>query len=198
MQRFGFAAALLVLSAGMCVAQQAASPAKQMYTPTPSFDLSSMDTTADPCSDFYKFTCGKFAANHPIPADQGANDGFYNLYNVNTQELSGILEKAAAGGAGRTANEQKIGDYYHACMDVAAINAKGLEPLAPMLKKIDGMTLSGLARLVGELQREGVDVLFGYGEQQDFKDASKQIASIDQGGMGDAGEGLLPAVGREG
>src|ERR1700735_92405 len=130
MQRFGFAAALVVLSAGVCVAQQAGSPGQEVYTPTPSCDLSSMDTPANPCQDFYKYSCGHFSANHPIPADQGANDGFYNLYNVNTQELSGILEKAATGGAGRTANEQKIGDYYHACMDVAAINAKGLEPLA--------------------------------------------------------------------
>ena len=41
-----------------------------------------------------------------------------------------------------------------------------------------------LAALLGELQRYGVDVFFGYGEQQDFKDASKQIAEIDQGGLG--------------
>jgi len=34
------------------------------------------------------------------------------------------------------------------------------------------------------LQRNSIDVFFGYGEQQDFKDASKQIAFIGQGGLG--------------
>ena len=42
----------------------------------------------------------------------------------------------AAGGAGRTPNEQKIGDSYAACMDVDAINQKGLKPLQPELDRI--------------------------------------------------------------
>ncbi len=112
-------------------------------------------------------------------------DQFYALYNVNTQSLNGILNKAAAGGAGRSPDEQKIGDYYKACMDTDAINAKGLTPLEPLLKEIDAVKdKSQLWALVGKLQRIGVNVFFGYGEQQDFKDASKQIAVVSQGGLG--------------
>jgi endothelin-converting enzyme/putative endopeptidase len=155
-----------------------------VYTPTPSFDLSSIDPAVDPCNDFYKFACGHYAANHPIPADQPGTDGFYNLFNVNTQELRGILDHAAAAGADRTPNEQKIGDYYHACMDTAAINAAGLSPLKPLLSEIANMNKLEIASVTGKLQRIGVSVLFSYGEQQDFKDASKQIAVVDQGGLG--------------
>ncbi len=143
-----------------------------------------MDPAADPCDDFYKFACGNYAAKHPIPADQSGTGGFYNLANVNTQELSGLLEKAAAGGAARTPNEQKIGDYYHACMDTDAIEKQGLAPIAALLKQIDSMGLFQLASVTGRLQRMGVNVLFSYGEQQDLKDASKQIAVVDQGGLG--------------
>ena len=136
----------------------------------------------------YKFACGRFEANHPIPADQPGVDPFYVLYNVDTQELSGILQKAAAGGASRSPDEQKIGDYYKACMDTDAIEAKGLTPLQPLLDKIDAVTGGTgklkLAALLGELQRYGVDAFFGYGEQQDLKDATKQIATIGQGGLG--------------
>lgn len=186
----GLKIAIVVLAASaatVAMGQKAAVPAekpREIYLPTPSFDLSSIETAADPCKDFYKFACGHFAANHPIPPDQGATDSFYQLFNVNTQQLSGILEKAQATVGTRTANEQKIGDYYHACMDTGTIEAKGLTPIAAYLKEIDTMSLAQLTTLAGELQRVGVNVLFGYGEQQDFKDASKQIAALDQGGMG--------------
>jgi putative endopeptidase len=159
--------------------------APEVYLPIPGFDTTSIDASVDPCNDFYKFACGKFAGNHPIPADQSEVDQFYALYNVNTQSLRGILEKAAQGGAARSADAQKIGDYYKACMDTDAIDAKGLAPLKPMLDEIDGLkSKTQMAGLIGNLQRVGVDALFSYGEQQDFKDATKQIASIGQGGLG--------------
>jgi endothelin-converting enzyme/putative endopeptidase len=183
-------AAVTLLIATAAVAQTNAAPDKSatpaaVYKPIPGFDASSLDTSVDPCSDFYKFACGRFATNHPIPSDQPEVDQFYALYNVNTQSLNGILAKAAAGGTGRTPNEQKIGDYYKSCMDADVIEAKGVEPLQPLLDKINNLqSLNEIAPLIGELQRYGIDVFFGYGEQQDFKDASKQIAFIDQGGLG--------------
>ena len=183
--------AMVVLASGTALAQKpvvanaANNKPAEIYKPIPGFDLSSIDTSIDPCNDFYKFACGKFAGNHPIPGDQPEVDQFYALYNVNTQSLNGILAKASAGGEGRTANEQKIGDYYKSCMDTDAIEAKGMAPLKPWLDEIDAVrSTRDLPTLVGKLQRNGIDVFFGYGEQQDFKDASKQIAFVDQAGLG--------------
>jgi putative endopeptidase len=158
---------------------------EEVYLPIPGFDTTSLDKTADPCNDFYRFACGRFAANHPIPSDQPEVDQFYALYNVNTQSLNGILKKAAAGGADRSSDEQKIGDYYKACMNTDAIESKGLAPLQPLLDAIDSVSdKNQLPELVGRLQRISVNVFFGYGEQQDFKDATKQIAVAIQGGLG--------------
>jgi putative endopeptidase len=188
----GFAAAVALVTAGTwctAVAQTKIvagndKPA-EVYVPIPGFDATSLDTSVDPCNDFYKFACGKFVANHPIPADQPGVDQFYALYNVNTQALNGILNKAAIGGAGRSPDEQKIGDFFKACMDTDAIDAKGLTPIEPLLKEIDGLkSKEQLAPLTGKLQRIGVNVFFGYGEQQDFKEATKQIAIASQGGLG--------------
>ena len=131
--------ALLAAGQGDSVKTAQNTPA-QVYVPIPGFDLTSLDKTADPCNDFYKFACGKFAANHPIPADQPEVDQFYALFNVNTQSLQGILDKAAIGGTGRSADEQKIGDYYQACMDTDAIEKNGLEPLKPLLDQIDALS----------------------------------------------------------
>jgi putative endopeptidase len=191
-RRIGVVMAVALVAAGAwcaAVGQQAkmvdASKPHEVYTPIPGFDTTSIDKSVDPCNDFYKFACGKFEANHPIPADQPGVDQFYALYNVNTQSLNKILNQAAAGGAGRSPDEQKIGDYYKACMDTDAIDAKGLTPLEPLLKEIDAVTSRDqFPALIGKLQRIGVNAFFGYGEQQDFKDASKQIAVVIQGGLG--------------
>ena len=71
-------------------------------------------------------------------------DQFYALYNLNTQSLRTILEKASTGGAGRTAEEQKIGDYYKACMDTDLIEKKGLAPVKPLLDQIDALLAARL------------------------------------------------------
>ena len=105
------------------------SPPQTHYVPSPAFDLSSINTGADPCNDFYKFACGNFATNHPIPADQSHVDQFYVLSNVNTQELSGILQKFAVPSPDRTPNEQKIGDFYAACMNTPLIEKQDLAPI---------------------------------------------------------------------
>jgi predicted metalloendopeptidase len=171
----------------VCLAQSpapAAEPPQTHYLPAPAFDTASIDTQADPCNDFYKFACGNFAANHPIPADQTDVDQFYLLYNVNTQELNGILQKFAAPSSDRTPNEQKIGDYYAACMNTALIEKQDLHPIQPLLDEIDHVSKSGLPYFTGELQRIGVNAFFGFGELQDFKDSTKQVAVVDQGGLG--------------
>jgi predicted metalloendopeptidase len=159
-------------------------PPETHYLPAPVFDIPAMDAKADPCSDFYKFACGNYNAINPIPADQAGVNQFETLYNVDTQELNGILKKYAAPDPTRTPNQQKIGDYYAACMNTDLINQKGLTPVQPLLDAIDHVSKPGLPYLTGELQRYGVGVFFGYGEQQDFKDSSKQIATVSQGGLG--------------
>jgi putative endopeptidase len=178
--------ALLAQNASTPGASPAAANAAPVthYVPAPAFDLSAINKAADPCTDFYKFACGNFAANHPIPADQSEVDQFFLLYNVNTQSLNGILTKFSDPSNQKTPNQQKIGDYYAACMNTDLINQKGLAPIQPIFDQIDKVSKHGIAYLAGELQRDGVDVFFGYGEMQDFKDSSKQIAAADQGGLG--------------
>ena len=144
-RRSAFAPTLLAAAlAGCCVllappvsraqaAAPATAPSPAPEKPLPGLDLSSIDTSADPCTDMYKFSCGKFNANHPIPSDLPGVDPFYVLFNVDTQQLNGILEKAQAGGTSRTPDEQKIGDYFKACMATPAIEANGLKSIQPML-----------------------------------------------------------------
>src|ERR1700760_1568856 len=104
------AATLLCLVPVSLCGQETAQPLPSMPY-SPSLDLTSLDRSVDPCVDFYKFTCGGWMKNNPIPADQPRWDVYAKLANNNQQFLWGILQQDAKA-SNRTANQQKIGDYF--------------------------------------------------------------------------------------
>jgi len=151
----------------------------------PGLDKRFIDTTADPCQDFFQYACGNFTKLYPIPNDRSAYGTGAMLVEHNERVLHSILDKAAAGGANRTPNEQKIGDAYASCLNVEAINQAGLKPLQAELDRINALkSKDELPALLAHFQLIGVNAFLSFGEQQDFKDARKQIAVVDQGGLG--------------
>jgi endothelin-converting enzyme/putative endopeptidase len=155
---------------------------------TPSLDLTAMDRTADPCVDFFQFACGGWVVHNPIPPDQSSWSAYGKMQDENRTLLRALLEQAGKGGASRTPNQQKIGDYYSACIDEATIDARGASPLGPQLAAIaDIKSVSDMARVVAlshaRMLARG-SVLFGVGAEQDAKDSSETIAAVDQAGLG--------------
>src|SRR3954469_282018 len=155
---------------------------------TPSLDVAAMDNSADPCADFYQYTCGGWMKANPIPADQASWSVYGKLGNDNAQFLWGILEEAAKA-RDRTPAQQKIGDFFGACMDTAAIDQRGLQPMQPELQTIDAMkSTADLATVLPALQLSsyagGAGMLFGFSSDQDFGDAAQVIAFVTAGGLG--------------
>ena len=153
--------------------------------PDSGLNLQDLDKTANPCVDFYQYACGGWMATHPIPADRPMWGSFVELQQRNQEILRGILEKYEADNPKRTPVEQKIGDFYYACMDEKAIDAKGYDPIKPALARIDA--LKEKHELQGELvrlQSHGVAVWFAFGSSPDPKNSTMSIADADQGGLG--------------
>ncbi|HKB79206.1 MAG TPA: M13 family metallopeptidase N-terminal domain-containing protein, partial [Thermoanaerobaculia bacterium] len=174
----------------MVTPQEVQKPAEHPLTAlpyTPSLDLASMDRTADPCADFYQYVCGGWMKNNPIPPDQASWSVYGKLAEENGEFLWGILEDAAKPTPARTAVQQKIGDYFEACMDEAGIESRGAAPLQPLLHEIASLkSKSDLAHfLATEHPRTyGSGFLFGFGSDQDFGDATQVIAFAHAGGLG--------------
>ncbi|MGA9979897.1 MAG: M13 family metallopeptidase [Candidatus Sulfotelmatobacter sp.] len=163
---------------------QSGSAQSSATKPAPGFSLDNIDKSIDPCVDFYQYACGNWIKNSEIPADQAQWVSFVELNERNKNIERGILEKAAAGGAGRDAIDQKIGDLYGSCMDEKAVEAKGMAPLKPELDRIAAVQDKGaLIDELAHLDLVGSGSLFSFYSSPDLHNADQVIAYIDQGGL---------------
>jgi len=154
---------------------------------TPSLDIPSMDKTADPCADFYQYSCGGWMKNNPIPADQAAWSVYGKLHQDNLRFLWGILQDLSTKTAGRTPNQQKIGDFFGACMNEPQVEKLGASPLKPSLDEIAALqSKQQLAALLGRehLSNATRGLLFEFGSDQDFANSNDVIAFATAGGLG--------------
>jgi endothelin-converting enzyme/putative endopeptidase len=173
-----------------CGPKPSPEPAKSSAIDKPAERLAGLDPrlidrTADPCTDFFQYACGNFAKLYPIPSDRSSFGTGSMLAEYVSHALRELIERAAQPVAGRSPGEQKIGDAYASCMDEAGIEQRGAAPLGPELERIAKLeSKDQLPELLAHYQLINVGAFFGFGEQQDFKDARKQIAVVFQNGLG--------------
>ena len=153
---------------------------------SPSLDLTSMDRTANPCVDFYRYSCGGWLKKNPIPPDQASWSVYGKLYEDNQRFLWGILEDAAKPNPARSPVEREIGDFFAACMDEPAAEKAGAAPLREELEAIRALkSVEGFPELLArEHLTMNFGMLFRFSSDQDFADSSREIPEAAAGGLG--------------
>ena len=150
------------------------------------FDLANLDKNAAACTDFFQYVNGGWLVANPIPPAYPSWGVANVLSEKNRDVLHDILEASAKNTrAKKGSNEQKVGDYYAACMDEAKVEAAGLTPLQAELGRIAKVDdQKALQNEVAHLHSMGVGVLFNSGSTQDYKNSAEVTAVISQGGLG--------------
>jgi endothelin-converting enzyme/putative endopeptidase len=148
-------------------------------------EVGDLDRKAEPCDDFYQFANGTWRAENPIPASMPRWSRRWQAGENAKDRLHEILEAAAADrSAGRGSPDQVIGDYYAACMDEAAVNARGIEPIRPWFGRIDAVRdVAGLQQVLFDLHDILVTAPFGLGSQPDPHKPSWVLADVGASGL---------------
>jgi len=172
--------ALALVLGGAAVALTAAKPELGTF----GFDTTGMDKTVAPGEDFFEYANGTWAKNTAIPADK-ARFGAFDVLADRSRDRSRAIIEAAAKGSSTDPDAQRVGAYYTAYMDEAALEAKGTAPLKPMFDSIAAIkTRTDLAQTMGALAQKGISIPFGVGVQQDPKAPDRYMVGMRQGGIG--------------
>jgi putative endopeptidase len=146
-------------------------------------DLTTHDTTVKPGDDFFGYANGHWLDTHEIPADR-ARWGWFDALDEDAQRKVHELIEALPGDASAGSAEKKVGDFYRAYMDTAAINRAGLAPAHAALDAISAArTHRDIAALMGrpDLQLKSPLQL---AIRADEKNPNRYIVSLSQSGLG--------------
>jgi putative endopeptidase len=163
-----------------------ASPLLAQAPAVPAFNPADIDSTCKPCDNFYRFANDGWKKRTPIPAAFSAWGSFDELTQRNYESVRGILESAAREASTTSDGERRrLGRFYASCMDSAAVEASGAQPIRDDLARIDGISSPAqLREALVRLHRAGSGVLFGSGSTQDARDSRRVIFAVRQGGLG--------------
>lgn len=175
---------LLTLTCGAIADERG--PLKE-FPYTPGLDPAAMDRETDPCEDFFQYSCGGWLKNNPIPPDRSSWEVYSKLAEDNLRYLWGLLSEASRVTEDRSSEQAQLGDYFAACMNIAAIDKRGLAPAASTLEAIRRLrSRKELPDLLARLHdgRGNGAVLFGYSAWQDFESSDRYIGTFFSGGLG--------------
>ena len=183
----------LLRASALALALTAAAPAAAQAV-IPGLDAAGMDRSVRPGDDFYRYANGTWERQTAIPADRGGINGFAVTARRAEEQLAELVRAAAAARAPVGSDLRRIGDFYTAFRDTAAIAGRGMAPLRPLLARIEAISdRTALARFIGETLRADVDVInegdlftdnvFGLWVDQDFNQPTRNSAALLQGGL---------------
>lgn len=102
----------------------------------------SMDTTQDPCNDFYEYVCGGWKKKNPIPSSSSSFSTFTKLHGKVEKLLKKILEKGISNITGATDAMMKMpSQIFDSCMDLKSIDEIADKPLKALIKKMGSWSL---------------------------------------------------------
>ena len=172
----------LVLVAALTACSQKSVSSEQKVV---AFDTGFIDSTVNPCQNFYQYAIGGWRANNPVPETESRWMAFNILNEENRQKLLKIVDVVRqSSSAEKGTDEQMIRDFYNAAMDTAAIDAAGVSGIECILVSIEAAsTKEELVALFGKLAPKGVSTPVGLYIGANSKNSKMNTVYASQSGL---------------
>ncbi|KOC67822.1 Endothelin-converting enzyme 1 [Habropoda laboriosa] len=147
----------------------------------------SMDTSVDPCDDFYKYACGKWPDEHPIPDKSLTNSWFEERRDRVYRKIRKLLrDNSTSNNAPWAVLQAKI--LYNSCMAEQAVDEIGLTPLFQLLEELNlppipaaftKKTTNYIEQMAMVKKVLGRDIFFGFDVIPDPRNTSNNVMLFD-------------------
>lgn len=124
-------------------------------------------------NDLYQFINGPWLSTHVIPEDRGYDGNFFALRDASEEQVHELIKDAPG----------RPGILYRSFMDTDSINAAGVAPLDADFDRLAVKDTRELARVFGELDREGVGAPVAFYVSKDTE-SENEVAYVLQSGLG--------------
>jgi putative endopeptidase len=177
------AASVLVLAAcASALVQPVATSVREEPQRTSSLNSSRPARNHPAGDDFYQFVNKDWLAANTLPADKASIGAAEALSEQSDRDVRTMIEELVAAHPAPGTIEQKIADLYAAAMDETGIEARGIEPLEPLLSRIRAVeSIDDLMRLMGVI---GYNSPIGAGVAPSPADPDRNAVWVSQAGLG--------------
>ncbi|XP_006826032.1 endothelin-converting enzyme 2-like [Saccoglossus kowalevskii] len=160
--------------------------------------LSYMDLNADPCEDFYQYSCGRFLKEVTLPAGTAKWSSFSRVYAKIQEILKKLLESddITYQGEENTA-VTKAKNYYSACINKTGAELRGPTPMLELIGSLGSWTLTNdivsgvwskesfkLEQSIAKANKLGSTPFFAMYVAPDDKNSNVNLIQIQQAGLG--------------
>ena len=171
------------LSLAACTPPAAKAPAKAQYGAW-GYDATAQDKSVKPGDDFFRYAIGNWVKTAQIPPDRTFAGVDLTIFDKLDKDVKAIIEEAGAKHAASGAIEQKIGDFYAAFADQAAIDKLGAGPLKADLAAIDNAAdKNALGAILGALSKANGQTPVAAYVDIDPKDPTRYVPVLWQSGL---------------
>jgi putative endopeptidase len=148
-------------------------------------DLTAQKEGVKPGDNFFAYMNGHWVDTFELPADRTNYGAFTVLAERSRDRTKAIIDEVSSGDYPEGSVEQKIGDYYASYMDTDTVNARGIEPLRPLLDEIAAVeTVTDLTKMFGRDGRDNMISPVSGSLGIDRENPDYYILNLGLGGMG--------------